>query len=108
VFDKIAKKSLAIRKLWGHSDPGMTNRYAHLSNAHLDNTAQRFQFWDYVSSLLICPEAVSRAGLDSITTFNSTRWQEPGWARLSAEPSTGTTCVLCTMTATMIVMMTTE
>jgi site-specific recombinase XerD len=30
-----------IQKLLGHSDPRMTNRYAHLSNAHLDNTAQR-------------------------------------------------------------------
>jgi integrase len=30
-----------LQKLLGHSDPRMTNRYAHLSNAHLDNTAQR-------------------------------------------------------------------
>jgi integrase len=30
-----------IQKLLGHSDPRMTNRYAHLSNEHLDNAAQR-------------------------------------------------------------------
>ena len=30
-----------IQKLLGHSDPRMTNRYAHLSNEHLDRTAQR-------------------------------------------------------------------
>jgi integrase len=30
-----------IQKLLGQSDPRMTSRYAHLSNAHLDNTAQR-------------------------------------------------------------------
>ena len=30
-----------IQKMLGHSDPRMTNRYAHLSNEHLDKTAQR-------------------------------------------------------------------
>jgi integrase len=30
-----------LQKLLGHSDPRMTNRYAHLSNAHLETAARR-------------------------------------------------------------------
>ncbi len=52
-----------IQKLLGHSDPRMTNRYAHLSNAHLDTTAQR------LNGVLTLPEPAGepRSGRDETT-----------------------------------------
>jgi integrase len=42
-----------IQRLLGHSDPRMTARYTHLSNAHLDSAAQR------LNGVLRLPEPVS-------------------------------------------------
>jgi integrase len=47
-----------LKELLGHSDLRMTVRYAHLSNAHLDNAAQR------LNGILMLPEAASKPVLE--------------------------------------------
>jgi integrase len=50
-----------IQKMLGHSDPRMTNRYAHLSDEHLDKTAQR------LNGVLTLPAQSDKAASEELT-----------------------------------------